>query len=198
LFDYQYCIFILTNVIHWKLYKIIPAKKNTKPEAELIHEVDFTHQNNLGNMAEEFYLFSRFSYLANDWKVIESIKKATNLNDLFTVLLSPKIIKNVSKILSEIHGVKISEEIVADIIENRMGEGEKLEVNRSLLRKLNSETEKRSPKRKSEEQKVAVRKSTEPNATTSEATNQSIDKEDTNSLTEETPSSTEPSKPSDI
>jgi len=190
--------FILTNVIHWKLYKIIPAKKNTKPEAELIHEVDFTHQNNLGNMAEEFYLFSRFSYLANDWKVIESIKKATNLNDLFTVLLSPKIIKNVSKILSEIHGVKISEEIVADIIENRMGEGEKLEVNRSLLRKLNSETEKRSPKRKSEEQKVAVRKSTEPNATTSEATNQSIDKEDTNSLTEETPSSTEPSKPSDI
>ena len=143
-------------------------------------------------MTEEFYLFSRFSYLENDWKVIESIKKATNLNDLFTVLLSPKIIKSVSKVLSEIHGIKISEEIVADIIENRMGEGEKLEVNRALLRKLNSETEKRSPKRKSEEQDVAVEKNTESNATTPEATNQSIDKEDTNSLTEETPSLTPP------
>ncbi|MCH8156169.1 MAG: type I restriction enzyme HsdR N-terminal domain-containing protein, partial [Nitrospinae bacterium] len=68
--------FILTNVRQWRLYKVKPARKNSKPSAELIHEVDFTHVNNLESLTEDFYIFSRASYLAGDWNDVATLKKA--------------------------------------------------------------------------------------------------------------------------
>lgn len=130
--------FTLTNVRQWRLYKVIPARKNTQPEAELIHEVDFTSVNNLESMAEDFYIFSRASYLAGDWENVATIRKATNVNDIYTILLSDKTLRVVAKALSDVHGVKVREEVVSEVIESRIGNGVKLEINRSLLRKLNA------------------------------------------------------------
>ncbi len=144
--------FVLTNVWQWKLYKVIPARKNTKPEAELIHESDFFNQTNPQTLAEDFYIFSRHSYLAGDWKAVETIKKATNANDIYTIFLSSKIIKSVSKILNQVHGIKVSEDIIADVVENQMGNGETLEINRSLLRQLNAEQDRRPSKQSQKEQ----------------------------------------------
>lgn len=145
----SYCLtsntlfFVLTNVMRWQLYKVIPAKKNTKPEAELIHEVDFSQQTNIDSLTEEFYIFSRNSYLSGDWKKVETLKKATNPDDIYTIILSPKIVKSIGKILGEIHGLKITDDIVADIIENEIGVGKKLEINKLLLKKLSAPEQKR-------------------------------------------------------
>ena len=137
--------FILTNVRQWHLYEIKPAQKETRPTAELIHEVDLTQLNNIETLAEEFYILSRASYLAGNWKNVATLKQATNVNDIFTILLSQKAIKLVTKLLSEIHGVRIPEELVGEIIETQLGDDQKLKVNRTLLKRLNAsgETKKR-------------------------------------------------------
>ena len=138
--------FMLTNVRQWHLYKIKPAQKETRPDAELIHEVDFTQPNNMEALAEEFYILSRASYLAGNWERVATLKRATNVNDIFTILLSQKAIKLVTKLLGDIHGVKIPEELVGEIIETRLGDDQKLKVNRTLLKRLNAsgETKKRN------------------------------------------------------
>ncbi len=130
--------FILTNVRQWRLYKMKTGRKNTKPSTELIHEIDFTSINNLESMAEDFYIFSRTSYLAGDWKNVATIRKATNVNDIYTILLSEKILRVVARALSDIHGVKIREEVVSEVIESRIGNGDRMEINRPLLKKLNA------------------------------------------------------------
>ncbi len=129
--------FILTNVRHWRLYKMKPARKNSKPSTELIHEVDLTSVNNLESMAEDFYIFSRASYLAGDWYNVASIRKATNVNDIYTIILSDKVLRVISRTLSEDHGIRVPEEIVSDVVESKMGSPGKLEINRPLLKRLN-------------------------------------------------------------
>ena len=118
-------------------------KKNTKPEAELIHEVDFSQQTNIDSLTEEFYIFSRNSYLSGDWKKVETLKKATNPDDIYTIILSPKIVKSIGKILGEVHGLKIPYDLVAYIIENEIGVGKKLAINKLLLKKLSAPEQKR-------------------------------------------------------
>ncbi|PIQ96741.1 MAG: hypothetical protein COV67_07900 [Nitrospinae bacterium CG11_big_fil_rev_8_21_14_0_20_56_8] len=144
--------FILTNVRQWRLYKLDPPEKNTQPTARLIHEVDFTGINNLESMADDFYIFSRSSYLAGDWENVATIKKVTNANDIYTVLLSNKVLRVVSKILSDLHEMKVREEMVGEVIESRIGNEAKLEINKSLMKKLNAPTEKsRSPKQENDQ-----------------------------------------------
>ena len=143
----SYCLttntryFILTNVRQWNLYKIKPAKKETRPDAELIHEVDVVQTNNIETLAEEFYVLSRASYLAGNWENVATLKRATNVNDIFTILLSQKAIKFVTKQLCEIHGMKIPEELVGEIIETQLAVDQKLKVNRTLLKRLNASGE---------------------------------------------------------
>lgn len=149
----SYCLttntpyFILTNVRQWLLYRVVPAKKNNRPETKLIHEVDFTDVNNLETLTEDFCVFARSSYLAGYWKEAETFQKVTNANDIFTVLLSRKILKSVVKVLRDIHDVKVSEEDIKDIIETKIANGKTLEINRQLLKRLDSEPEKKKAKK---------------------------------------------------
>ena len=160
--------FILTNVRQWHLYKIKPAQKETRPDAELIHEVDFTQPNNMEALAEEFYILSRASYLAGNWERVATLKRATNVNDIFTILLSQKAIKLVTKLLSEIHGVRIPEELVGEIIETQLGDDQKLKVNRTLLKRLNASGEsKKQPAAKASQLGVEAEPAEPPEASLS-------------------------------
>ena len=160
--------FILTNVRQWHLYKIKPAQKETRPDAELIHEVDFTQPNNMEALAEEFYILSRASYLAGNWERVATLKRATNVNDIFTILLSQKAIKLVTKLLSEIHGVRIPEELVGEIIETQLGDDQKLKVNRTLLKRLNASGEtKKQPAAKASQLRVEAEPAEPPEASLS-------------------------------
>lgn len=97
---------------------------------------------------------------------VETIKKATNPDDIYTILLSPKIIKTIGKILGEIHGLKISDDIIVDIIINEIGSGKKLEANKILLKKLGASEQK--PRRRTKEEESSPE--SEPEETAAETT----------------------------
>lgn len=146
--------FFLTNVVKWQLFKVKRSKK--KPEANLIYEVSFNVDNSAESLAEDFYVFSKASYLAGDWDKISDHAMATNESDIVAVLLSDRIIKRVCKQLEEIHGAKVSEEAVKDIIENKIVKSEVSEVNKSLLKKLNAKPAKSQKPVKVEVSELAV------------------------------------------
>ena len=148
--------FLLTNVLTWQLYKVKRSKK--APEAFLIHEVNFSTDNSAEALAEEFYVFSKASYLAEDWAHISLQAKATSEGDIVAVLLSDRMIRSVCRQLKEIHNTRVSEETVKEIIENKIIKGESFEINKTLLRKLNAKSQ-RSEKESAE---VTVSRSTEP------------------------------------
>lgn len=141
----SYCLtagldyFFLTNVLHWQLYQVKRSKKS--PQANLIYEVNFSGDNNSETLAEEFYIFSKASYLARDWDTISEQVKATNESDILAVLLSDRMIKRVCKQLEEIHGARVSDEMVKEIIETKIIRADILEINKSLLKKLNTKPE---------------------------------------------------------
>ena len=130
--------FMLTNVQHWQLYKIKPAQKDTKPIAELIHEVDVLRGGDIETVTEDFYVFSRAAYLSGSWEAIAALNRAANINDIFTILLSQKVLKLVGKLLSEMHGVKVPDERVSDILETQLNHEQKFKINRMLLKRLNA------------------------------------------------------------
>lgn len=134
--------FFLTNVLTWQLYKVKRSKK--QPEAFLIHEVNFTTDNSAETLAEDFYIFSKASYLAGDWNDVSLKAKATNEGDIVAILLSDRMIKLVVRQLKEIHGARLSDEVVKDIIENKIIKAENNEINKGLLRRLNQKPSRRS------------------------------------------------------
>jgi hypothetical protein len=143
----SYCLkigidfFVLTNAVNWQLYKVKRSKN--APSARLIHEVDFSANNNIESLVDDFYLFSKVSYLNGDWKSVLEVAKATNVEDIVAVLLSNKIIRNISKEIYATSGVKVSDEMVKDIVENQIVKSSVEKVNNKLLRKINVK-----PKRK--------------------------------------------------
>lgn len=138
----SYCLakgmdfFFLTNAVKWQLYVVKHSKKN--PSAQLIHEVDFSTSNSIESLAEEFYLFSKASYLNNDWKQVVQHAKATKVEDVVAVLLSDKIIKSVAKELSSISGIKVSSDAVKEVVENQIVKSEVGDINKRLLKKINA------------------------------------------------------------
>ena len=143
----QYCLtggmdyFMLTNVVRWELYRVKRSKN--KPDAIKIHEVDFSLTNNVSALTEEFYVFSKSSYVNGDWKTIADQAKATNVGDIVAVLLSDKMVKRVCKEIEEIHDTKVDIEHVRDVIENQIVKSEAGEFNKVLWKKLNKPVEKK-------------------------------------------------------
>jgi len=116
-----YCIstgvdyFFLTNAVKWQMFKVV--RQGKIPVAVKIHEVSFGATTDYEALAEEFYLFSRWSYLNNDWKHVAEVTKATKVEDIVAVMLSDRIIKAISRELSNEHEVKVDEESVYEILE---------------------------------------------------------------------------------
>ncbi len=144
----SYCLttntqyFLLTNVREWHLYKVIPAKKkDEKPQAEKIFELDFSNEQHMESLVDDFYIFSRSAYLSGCWETVANQQKAANVEDILTILLSDKMLQHVEKHLRDIHGVKVDHVTIKDIIENKIANSD-IEINRSLLRKLNSKPQK--------------------------------------------------------
>ncbi len=149
----QYCLtngidfFVLTNTVRWQLYSVKNTKRNS--DANLIHEVNFGVESNTDNLAEEFYLFSKNSYLNGDWRDVHKVANATKVEDIVAVILSDKIIKSITKEVTSIHGVKVLPEQLKDIIENQIIKAEVEDLNKSLLRKINSKPSRKKTKDKS-------------------------------------------------
>lgn len=142
----SYCLangidyFFLTNALTWRLYKVKRSK--SKPDAILLHEVNFGTSNSFESLAEEFYLFSKASYLNDDWAKVDKIVGATKVDDVVAVLLSDKVIKLIARELSEISHIKVSDETVKDIVENQIVKSEVSAFNKKLLSKINEKPSK--------------------------------------------------------
>lgn len=138
----SYCLklgidyFILTNAVRWQLFKVKRSKH--APSATMVHEVDFGSSNSISSLAEDFYLFSKSSYLSNDWKNVVKVANATNIEDVVAVLLSDKIIKNISKEIQITSGVKVSPDLIKDIVENQIVKSSVDSINKRLLKKINT------------------------------------------------------------
>jgi hypothetical protein len=109
----------------------------------------YTESNSIESLAEEFYLFSKASYLNGDWKQVVQHAKATKVEDVVAVLLSDKMVKSITKELVSISGVKVNPDVVKDIIENQIVKSEVNTINNKLLKKINT-TIKKAPKVKEE------------------------------------------------
>ncbi len=129
--------FILTNGKRWELFKVKKGTKNKKPSSEMVHFIDFSTNNDIESLTEDFYVFSKASYLDGSWDKVVEHQKATNVSDIVSILLSSKVTKIVSKTLQDIHDVKVSEDVVRDLIENQVIKGECTELNKKLLKDLN-------------------------------------------------------------
>jgi len=128
--------FILTNAVNWQLYKVKHSKKS--PEAKLIHEVNFLTNKNIDSLTEEFYLFSKHAYLSGDWDHVASVAGATKVEDVVAVLLSDKVVSYITKEVAKAsNGIKISEELIMDILENQIVKSEVSDINKKLLKKIN-------------------------------------------------------------
>lgn len=146
----QYCLtkgvdyFILTNAVKWELYFVRNTKRD--PGAILVHEVNFSVNNDIDSLTEEFYLFSKNSYVSGDWKNVHTVKKATKTEDVVAVLLSDKVTRVVAKELASIHDVKITPEQIKDIIENDIVKAEVSDINKRLLKKINDKPKSKKKK----------------------------------------------------
>lgn len=148
----SYCLttgtqfFILTNGVDWNLYKVKKGRRGAKPETTLIHSVNLFESEGQ-SLIEDFYIFSRHSYLAGNWNVVATQKMAANRDDIYTAIRTPKVIRVIQKMLGEYHGVKIDEMLILDIIDNSISKDD-LQVNKSMEKKLVASTKrKKSPKK---------------------------------------------------
>jgi predicted type IV restriction endonuclease len=131
--------FILTNAVKWELYRV--KRQGKTPTAIRLHDINLGTSNDFDALAEEFYLFSKASYLNDDWKEVTDVIKATKVEDIVAVILSDKIIRTITRELSVFHDVKISEDTVRDIIENQVVKSAVDCVNKRMIKKLNEKPE---------------------------------------------------------
>lgn len=142
-----YCIstgvdyFFLTNAVKWQMFKVV--RQGKIPVAIKIHEVIFSATTNYEELAEEFYLFSKWSYLNNDWKHVAEVTKATKVEDVVAVMLSDRIVGAIAKELSNEHEVRVDEESVHEILEKTILKSWSGEYNKKLFKKLNEKPQKK-------------------------------------------------------
>jgi hypothetical protein len=137
-----YCIssgvdyFFLSNAVKWQMFKVV--RQGKIPTAIKIHEVSFSLNSiNYDDLADDFYLFSKWSYLNSDWKQVAEVTKATKAEDVVAVLLSDKIVRAIARELSTEHEVKIQDESIHEILEKTILKSWGGEYNKRLLKKLN-------------------------------------------------------------
>lgn len=142
----SYCLakgldyFFLTNALKWQMYKVKRSK--SKPEAIILHEVNFSTSNSFESLAEEFYLFSKAAYVNDDWTKVQKLMNATKVDDVAAVLLSDKLIKIVAKEMSNLSKIKVNDDVIRDIIENQIIKSEVNTLNKRLLSKMNERPKK--------------------------------------------------------
>jgi hypothetical protein len=146
----SYCLtmaldyFILTNASKWQLYKV--KRQGKSPCAIKIHEVVLSMTSNIEELAEEFYLFSRSSFLNADWKDVADLTQATKTEDVVAVIISDKVVKMIARELSAEHEIKVDDETIRDILENKILNKWGGEYNKKLLKRLNEKPIKKESK----------------------------------------------------
>jgi len=70
--------------------------------------------------------------------------------------------------LSAVHGLKLSEDVISEIIETKIGAGKKLEVNKLLLKRLDSNENSKKTKEKPEAEAPLLEKLEEETLPTNE------------------------------
>lgn len=136
--------FVLTNAYKWQLFKV--KRQGKTPSAIRIHEVILNVKTNMEDLAEEFYLFSRASFLNSDWKNVAEVTQATRTEDVVAVLLCDKVIHSIARELTNEHDVKVDDESVRDILEKHILKSWGGEYNKKLLKKLNDKPVKKETK----------------------------------------------------
>lgn len=127
------------------MFKVV--RQGKIPAAIKIHEVVFSTNINYEELADEFYLFSRWSYLNNDWKHVAEVTKATKAEDVVAVMLSDRIVKVIAKELSSEHEVRVDDETVYEILEKIILKSWNGDYNKKLLKKLNEKPQKKDANR---------------------------------------------------
>ena len=146
----SYCLtlgldyFVLTNALKWQLYKV--KRQGKSPSSIKIHEVTLSMTSNIEELAEEFYLFSRSSFLNADWKDIADLTQATKTEDVVAVMISDKVVKMIARELSAEHEIKVDDETIRDILEHKILNKWGGEYNKKLLKRLNEKPVKKDTK----------------------------------------------------
>ena len=146
----SYCLtmglefFVLTNAQKWQLYQI--HKQGKSPVTSKILELHLNSAQNIEELVEDFYLFSRESYILGNWKEIANVTQATRTEDVAAVLLSDKVIRAIARELSQEHDVKVGDETVREIVEREILAKWGGDHNKKLLKRLNEK-----PKREEKE-----------------------------------------------
>lgn len=126
--------FILTNAKDWHLYMV--KKSKSKNEAILIWEVNLNQGEDLEALVDEIYVLTKHAYLEDKWDFISDHSKATDMGDIMAVIYSDKFVKNICKALKDIHDVKVVEDVVRDILTDKVFKDPN-KMNKNLLKKLN-------------------------------------------------------------
>lgn len=127
--------FILTNAKLWHLYKV--CKSKSKNDASLIWEVNLNAGEDFEVLIDEMYVLSKHAYIDDKWEFISEHSKATDTGDIMAVIYSDKFLKSICKTLKDIHEVKVVEDVVRDILTDKIFKDTN-KMNKSLLKKLNT------------------------------------------------------------
>lgn len=127
--------FMLTNAKDWLLYKV--NKSKVKNEASLIWEVNLNAGEDAENLADEMYVLSKHAYIEEKWDFISDHSKATDMGDIMAIIYSDKFVKSICKSLKDIHDVKIVDEVVRDIMNEKIFKDVN-KINKNLLKRLNA------------------------------------------------------------
>lgn len=136
--------FVLTNAKDWQLYRV--HKTKNKNEAQMIWEVNLMDGSDLDTLVEDMYVFTKHAYLENKWEEVADHSKATDLPDILAVIYSDKMIKSIARTLRDIHEVKVAEEVLKEVISEKLFKDFNL-INKPLLKKLNQVDEKQHVKK---------------------------------------------------
>lgn len=127
--------FMLTNAKDWHLYKV--NKSKAKNEASLIWEVNLNAGEDAETLADEMYVLSKHAYIEEKWHFISDHSKATDMGDIMAIIYSDKFVKSICKSLKDIHDVKIVDEVVREILNDKVFKDVN-KLNKNLLKKLNT------------------------------------------------------------
>lgn len=112
----------------------------------MIWEVNLMDGSDLDTLVEDMYVFSKHAYLENRWEEVADHSKATDIPDIFAVIYSDKMIKSIARTLRDIHEVKVAEEVLKEIISEKLFKDFNL-INKPLLKKLNQVDERHNSRK---------------------------------------------------
>lgn len=127
--------FVLTNSKDWRLFKV--SKSKNKNDAQLIWDVNLNNGSDIDALVDEMYVFSKHAYLDGKWDFVSDHSKATDAGDIMSIIYSDKFVKSICRSLRDIHDVKVVEEVVKEILAEKVFR-DSASINKNLLKKLNA------------------------------------------------------------